>query len=223
MTEDRAHYLLHKEAHAVQIAIDVFHRSCIKLQRHRNPNIYMKGNDELLSDWFTDGLEDLDPSTLGANEHPDYLIRGVGFELKSLRGKGQIQFNSTIPCGGFKHGDLEGECYYVIARYTQERQYGYLADYTIVDGDYFNHNREWAFAHANTQEREFGDYSDGVCRHRKMYSFPSPHREFSGVALISKYNHLNQYNRNLTLEHNINRMDKNGQVHVFYIYRHNFL
>jgi len=216
--------MIEREEHALQIAIEVFHRSCVKLQRHRNPNIYMKGNNELLSDWFEDGLDDFEPETLGANEHPDYIIRGVGFELKSLRGMGQIQFNSTIPCGGFKHSEtLEGECYYVIARYSQERQYGYLAEYTVVDGDFFNNDRDWAFSHANTQETEFGTYGDGVCRHRKMYSFPSPHKHIDGVAFISKFDNASDYNSNLQLERHVDRIDVHGEAHRFFVYRHALL
>lgn len=209
---------------ALQIAIEVFHRSCLKLQRHRSPTIYMKGNNELLSEWFIDGLEDLKPGTLGANGHPDYIIQGVGFELKSLRGAGQIQFNSTIPCGGFRHNeDLEGECYYVIARYTLDRQYGYLSDFTIVDGDFFNNDREWAFSHANTQDTGFGTYADGVCRHRKMYSFPSPHSQVRNVSFISKYKTASEYNNNLTIEGSIDREDVNGNVTDFYVYRYTSL
>lgn len=211
------------EEHALSTAIEVFHRSCVKLQRHRNPNIYMKNNDELLSDWFLDGLQDLEPTSLGANDHPDYIINGTGFELKSLRGKGQIQFNSTIPCGGFIHGELEGECYYVVARYITERNYGYLVDYTIVDGDYFNHDRTWAFSHVNIQETGFGTFGDGVCRHRKMYSFPSPHRDVQGVAFISKFDCANEINSNLVLERYIDRVDVSGNVFRFYVYRHAFL
>lgn len=183
----------------------------------------MKGNDELLSDWFTDGLDNLQPHSLGANDHPDYIMQTVGFELKSLSGKGQIQFNSTIPCGGYKHGELEGECYYVVARYTKERQYGYLADYTVVDGDYFNNDRDFAFAHANTQETGFGTYGDGVVRHRKMYSFPSPHREIEGVAFVSKFDNVSDFNSNLELERHIDRVDNNGGTLRFYIYRHSLL
>lgn len=212
-----------REEHALRMAIEVFHRSCVKLSRHRNPNIYLKGNDELLSDWFTDGLQDLNPHTLGANEHPDYIMDTVGFELKSLTGRGQIQFNSTIPCGGYIHGVHAGECYYVVARYTKERQYGYLRDYTIVDGDFFNHDRAWAFSHVNTQETGFGNYADGVVRHRKMYSFPSPHREVEGVAFISKFDNANQYNGNLILEGEIDRIDENGSVLPFYVYRHSLI
>lgn len=211
------------EEHALRTAIEVFHRSCVKLRRHRNPNIYMQNNNELLSDWFLDDLRDLEPYSLGANDHPDYIIKGVGFELKSLKTRGQIQFNSTIPCGGFKHGNLEGECYYVVARYTAERTYGYLADYSIVDGDYFNHDREWAFSHMNSQEAEFGTYGDGVVRHRKMYSFPSPHRNIEGVAFISKFDFVHEINPNLILEGYIDRVDTNGQSFRFYVYRHAFL
>ncbi|WP_427036558.1 hypothetical protein [Cytobacillus pseudoceanisediminis] len=209
-----------REEHALRMAIEIFHRSCLKLSRHRNPNIYMRGNDELLSDWFTAGLEDLQPESLGANDHPDYIMETVGFELKSLRGRGQIQFNSTIPCGGYVHGRYEGECYYVVARYSQERQYGYLEDFSVVDGDYFNHDREWAFAHVNTQQTGFGTYADGVVRHRKMYSFPSPHREIEGVALVSKYDNAADYNGNLILERYIDREDTRGHTVRFYVYRH---
>ncbi|MEI4619840.1 hypothetical protein [Bacillus cereus] len=212
-----------REEHALKTAIEVFHRSCIKLQRHRYPNIFMEGNNELLSEWFLDSLSDLEPLSLGKNDHPDYVIHNVGFELKSLKTKGQIQFNSTIPCGGFKHGDLEGECYYVVARYTTERNYGYLADYSVVDGDYFNHDRNWAFSHMNSQESGFGTYGDGVVRYRKMYQFPSPHKSIEGISFISKFPFVHEINSNLVPNNYVDRVDVNGQPYRFYVYRHAFL
>lgn len=45
----------------------------------------------------------------------------MGFELKSTKTKGLIQFNSTISCGGYLHNNEERECYYVIARYIKDR------------------------------------------------------------------------------------------------------
>ncbi|WP_406589454.1 hypothetical protein [Bacillus atrophaeus] len=52
---------------ALKVAIEIFHRSCKKLHKHRNPNIRLKKSTELLSNWFLDGLHDLDPITLGSN------------------------------------------------------------------------------------------------------------------------------------------------------------
>ncbi|MCG7335270.1 hypothetical protein MHZ95_08275 [Sporosarcina sp. ACRSM] len=215
--------MIEYEKNALITAIEVFHRSCEKLHKHRNPNIYLKGNDELLSDWFFEGLRDLNPVSLGANDHPDCVINNVGFELKSLRTKGQIQFNSTIPCGAFKHNDLQGECYYVVARYKTDRTYGYLTDYSIVDGDFFNDDRDCAFAHANTQETGFGSYGDGVVRHRKMYQFPSPHRTIEGVSFISKYNNVTKFNNSLIKDGHVDRVNINGKNNRFYIYRHKLL
>lgn len=186
----------------------------------RNPNIYLKGNAELFSDWFEDGLENYEIIKLGANAHPDLILNNVGFELKSLKTNSQIQFNSTIPCGGFKHGEIEGECYYAIARYNTERNYGYLNDFTICDGDFFNHNREQAFSHQNSQITGFGDYGDGVLRNRKMYSFPSPIRKAPGVSLITKYDNLESYSREIKLSETIVRKDTNNHSILFYVYRH---
>jgi hypothetical protein len=211
------------EEHALRIVTEVFHKKCVQLSRHRNPQIFQKDNKELFSNWFEYGLDDYHIQKLGANAHPDLIVNGVGIELKSLRGSGHIQFNSTIPCGGFRHGDLQGECFYAVARYTTEREYGYLADFTICDGDFFNHNREWAFAHFNDQETGFGDYGDGVCRHRKMYSFPSPIRTVQGITLISKFDNVEEINRNLVLHQEIERVDKNGQTFKFYVYKHNLI
>jgi hypothetical protein len=211
------------ELQGFRIAIEVFENKSLKLIKHRNPNIYLKSNDELFSDWFEDGLEGYTIQKLGANAHPDLIIDNVGFELKSLKTNGQIQFNSTIPCGGFRHGELAGECYYAIARYTTERNYGYLKDFTICDGDFFNHNREQAFAHQNEQETGFGDYGDGVCRHRKMYSFPSPLRQVPGVSFISKFDGAKDINNSLVLERHIDRINTHGEAFRFYVYRHNML
>lgn len=207
----------------LRIAVEVFNIKCGQLSRHRNPNIYLKGNDELFSDWFEDGLNSYTIQKLGANAHPDLIVNGLGIELKSLRSNGQIQFNSTIPCGGFRHGNLEGECYYAVARYTTERNYGYLEDFTICDGDFFNHNREWAFSHHNVQDRGFGDYADGVVRHRKMYSFPSPLRTVDGISLISKFDNATNMNENLVLDHYIDRESRHGDTHRFFVYRHRLL
>ena len=91
------------EEQGLRIAVEVFDIKCVHLSRHRNPNIYLKGNDELFSDWFEDGLNSYTIQKLGANAHPDLIVNDVGIELKSLRSNGQIQFNSTIPCGGFRH------------------------------------------------------------------------------------------------------------------------
>jgi len=211
------------EKQALEIAIEIFDIKCQQLNKHRRPNIYLKGNIELFSDWFETGLNKYYIQKLGANAHPDLIVNGVGIELKSLRGNSQIQFNSTIPCGGFKHGDISGECYYAVARYTTERQYGYLEDFTICDGDFFNHDREKAFSHHNEQETGFGDYGDGVCRHRKMYSFPSPLRQVQGISLISKFDNLGDYNKNLIHEKVIRRVDKTGKTFVFNVYRHTLI
>ena len=206
---------------ALQIAIEVFEKKCLQLIRHRNPNIYLKANAELFSNWFEDGLGTYDIVKLGANAHPDLIVNGVGIELKSLKTNSQIQFNSTIPCGGFRHGQVSGECYYAVARYTADREYGYLKDFTICDGDFFNHDREKAFSHQNEQETGFGDYGDGVVRHRKMYSFPSPLRTVGGISFISKSADANEYNNHLVLESELIRTDKHGVEHKFYAYRHN--
>lgn len=211
------------EEQGLRIAVEVFEKKCQKLVRHRRPNIYLKSNKELFSNWFEDGLDEYDIQKLGANAHPDLIINGVGMELKSLQGNGHIQFNSTIPCGGFQHGNIAGECYYAVARYTTEREYGYLEDFTICDGDFFNHNREMAFAHHNEQETGFGDFENGVIRYRKMYSFPSPLRTVEGISLISKYDYANQFNGNLVLDGHIEREDSNGETFIFYVYRHNLL
>lgn len=207
----------------LRIACEVFEKKSQRLIRHRRPNIYLKSNAELFSDWFEDGLDEYTIQKLGANAHPDLIINNVGFELKSLRANSQIQFNSTIPCGGFKHGNISGECYYAVARYTTERNYGYLEDFTICDGDFFNHNRQQAFAHSNEQETGFGDYGDGVVRHRKMYSFPSPLRSVPGISLISKFDTAIEFNSNLVLDGSIDRRDTRGQVFTFFIYRHAML
>lgn len=205
---------------ALRIAIEVFETKCQQLSRHRNPNIFLESNQELFSNWFEDGLNDYTIQYLGSNAHPDLIINGIGFELKSLRSLGQIQFNSTIPCGGFRHNGITGECYYAIARYTTERNYGYLDYFTICDGDYFNHNREWAFSHLNEQETGFGDYGDGVCRYRKMYSFPSPLRQVTGISFISKFENVCDINGNLVLDGHIDRVNRRGETLRFYVYRH---
>lgn len=203
--------------------VEIFSKKCHQLARHRNPNIYLRSNDELFSDWFEDGLEGYNILKLGANSHPDVIVDGVGIELKSLKTNSQIQFNSTIPCGGFRHGGHSGECYYAVARYTSDRNYGYLEDFTICDGDFFNHNRELAFSHANEQQTGFGDYGDGVVRHRKMYSFPSPLRTVPGISLISKYSDAASYDSNLVLESEIIRRDTSGHEIPFFVYRHNLI
>ncbi|HDR8491656.1 TPA: hypothetical protein QC448_002689 [Bacillus cereus] len=211
------------EVQGLQIAVEIFEKKCMQLVRHRNPNIYLKSNAELFSDWFEDGLNDYTIQKLGANAHPDLIVNGVGIELKSLKTNSQIQFNSTIPCGGFRHGNISGECYYAVARYTTERNYGYLEDFTICDGDFFNHDREKAFSHHNEQVKGFGDFGDGVCRHRKMYSFPSPLRSVRGVSLISKFSNATDYNSNLVLEETVARENTQGEEFIFYVYRHNVL
>lgn len=211
------------EEQAIRIVIEVFEKKCQQLVRHRRPNIYLKSNAELFSDWFEDGLNEYTIQKLGANEHPDLIVNGVGIELKSLRTNNKIQFNSTIPCGGFKNGDISGECYYAVARYTTERNYGYLEDFTICDGDFFNYDREWAFSHRSGQEAEFGDYGDGVVRHRKMYSFPSPIRTARGISLISKFDSLAEINGNLVLEEHVDRVSTSNEAQRFFIYRHQLL
>lgn len=208
---------------SVALAVEVFSKKCYQLAKHRNPNIYLKSNKELFSDWFEDGLENYKILKLGDNSHPDLIVDGVGFELKSLKTNGKIQFNSTIPCGGFQHGIHSGECYYAVARYTTDRNYGYLKDFTICDGDFFNHDRHLAFSHLNEQEKGFGDYGDGIVRFRKMYSFPSPIRSVPGISLISKYPDLASYDPNLTLETDITRTDTKGTNFTFYVYRHNLI
>lgn len=210
----------------LKIVTDVFDIKCKNLIKFRNPNIFLKNNKELFSDWFTDSLDHYTITELGANDHPDLIFNanedkiGVGIELKSLRGNGQIQFNSTIPCGGFNHKGYSGECYYAVARYEIERNNGYLEDFTICDGDYFNVDREWAFSHLNNQQTGFGDFEDGVCRFRKMYSFPSPLKRVPGISFISKYNNLNEINGNLIQDETIMKNDKNGIQHTYFVYRH---
>lgn len=211
------------EQHSLKVAIEIFNIKCESLSRHRRPNIFLKGNNELFSDWFEDGLKTYTIEKLGANAHPDLIVNGVGIELKSLKTNSQIQFNSTIPCGGFKHGNIEGECYYAVARYKTERNYGYLEDFTICDGDFLNHNREFAFSHQNDQETGFGDYGDGVVRHRKMYSFPSPIRQVSGVSLISKFDNGAKLNGDIILDQHIDRVNTKGETHRFYVYRHKLI
>ncbi|MED4682460.1 hypothetical protein P9452_01870 [Bacillus mycoides] len=211
------------EIQGLKIAVEIFDKKCQQLVKHRNPNIHLKSNAELFSDWFEDGLENYTIQKLGANAHPDLIIDGVGVELKSLKTNSQIQFNSTIPCGGFRHGNISGECYYAVARYTTERNYGYLADFTICDGDFFNHDRETAFSHHNDQDTGFGDYGDGVVRYRKMYSFPSPVRSVQGISLISKFSNATDYSNNLVLEGTITRVNTQGEDFVFYVYRHNLI
>lgn len=208
---------------SVWLVTQVFSIKCQQLARHRHPNIYLRGNNELFSDWFETGLEEYEAVKLGANSHPDLIINGLGIELKSLKTNGQIQFNSTIPCGGFQHGAYAGECYYAVARYSTDRNYGYLEDFTICDGDFFNHDREMAFAHSNDQDTGFGDYGDGVIRYRKMYSFPSPLRTVPGVSLISKYDNLSDFDSDLILDGEVTKEDVSGIVHTFSVYRHKLI
>lgn len=213
----------------LKIVTDIFDIKCKNLKSRRNPNIFLKGNKELFSEWFKHSLGSYEIKELGANDHPDLIFNanenkiGVGIELKSLKTNGQIQFNSTIPCGGFNHKGYSGECYYAIARYAEDREYGYLEDFTICDGDFFNTNREWAFSHKNDQEKEFGDFSDGVCRYRKMYSFPSPLKDVPGVSIISKFDYISDVNSNLVLDGEIEKIDNIGVTHTFYIYRHKLI
>jgi hypothetical protein len=216
--------LISIERQAIEVAVEVFETKCNQLVKHRNPSIFLQGNSELFSDWFEEGLNSYQIIKLGANAHPDIILNGVGFELKSLKTNGQIQFNSTIPCGGFKHGNISGECYYAIARYATERNNGYLQDFTICDGDFLNHDRQQAFSHANEQQTGFGDYGDGVVRHRKMYSFPSPIRAVRGISLISKFpNVAEEFSTSLILDNMISRTDTTGKVFDFYVYRHRMM
>ncbi|WP_406589455.1 hypothetical protein [Bacillus atrophaeus] len=143
--------------------------------------------------------------------------------MKSKNDKEFIQFNSTIPCGGYRHKLLHGECYYVIARYVEDREFGYLEDYTVVDGDFFNNDRKLAFSHRSSQETQFGSYCDGVIRYRKMYQFPTPHKTIPGVSFISKYNNSLDYNSSLFLDDELVREDSNGNRFTFYFYRHDLL
>lgn len=208
------------EVSALRLAIEIFDKKCLQLARHRHPNIYLENNDELFSNWFEDGLDSYNVDPTGKNAHPDLIINGVGFELKSFKNNPQIQFNSTIPCGGFKHKKISGECYYALARYTEDRNYGYLEEFTICDGDFFNHDREKAFSHSNKQETGFGDYGDGICRYRKMYSFPSPFRIVKGISLISKFSNAVEFNHNIILDTSVQRVNTKGEEFVFYVYRH---
>jgi len=204
----------------IEMAIEIFDLKCHQLAKTRNTNIYVKGSQELFSDWFEDSIP-YDITHLGANDHPDAIIKGVGFELKSKTGHGQIQFNSTIPTGRFNHKGIEGECYYAIARYVNDRHFGQLHDFIICYGDYFNNDHKFAHSHANTQEKDFGDYGDGVVRHRKMYSFPSPTGRVNGVALILDIDNAGEINSNLVLESYIDRHEKDtDNVHRFFVYRH---
>lgn len=219
---DKGGATMSKEA-GIKIAIEIFDIKCQQLAKTRHPNIYMKGTQELFSDWFEDGIP-YEITKLGANDHPDAIIEGVGFELKSKTGNGDIQFNSTIPTGRFKHRRAEGECYYAVARYVNDRNFGQLHDFVICYGDYFNHDHEFAHAHANSQEKGFGDYGDGVVRHRKMYSFPTPTREVSGVSLILDTDEAMKINSDLVLESYIDRHEKDtGVSHRFFVYRHKLI
>lgn len=223
ITQERGKKMNSTEEKSLKIIIEIFEKKCLQLIKHRRPNIYLKSNAELFSDWFENELESYTIQKLGANAHPDLVIDGVGVELKSLKTNSQIQFNSTIPCGGFSHRGVSGECYYAVARYTPDRNYGYLEDFTICDGDFFNHDREKAFSHFNEQVIGFGDYGDGVCRHRKMYSFPSPLRLANGISLISKFSNVTDYNKKLVLEKPIERKNIMGQSFKFYVYRYDKL
>lgn len=212
--------LQEQKLEGIKVAIEIFNAKCRQLERVRHPNIFVKGQKELFSDWFEDGIN-YPIKHLGANDHPDCIIKGVGFELKSLKTNGQIQFNSTIPTGRFDHKGVAGECYYAIARYVEDRSFGQLEDFTICYGDFFNFNREWAFSHMNSQETNFGDYGDGVVRYRKMYSFPSPTKQVPGVSLILDISYAEQIDPNLTLEVAISRKEKGTNFgHTFYVYRH---
>lgn len=212
-----------EKLHGIKIAIEVFDIKCRQLAKTRHPNIYVEGSKELFSDWFEDGIPY--PIThLGANDHPDAIIQDVGFELKSKVGNGQIQFNSTIPTGRFKHREIEGECYYAISRYVKDRSFGQLHDFTITYGDFFNFDHEWAHSHMNSQETSFGNYGDGVVRYRKMYSFPTPTKDVPGVSLILDVDDAETLNSNLILESTISRFEKDTDVeHVFYVYRHKLI
>lgn len=207
----------------IKVAIEIFDIKCRQLSKIRHPNIYVEGQKELFSAWFEDGIP-YSIKHLGANDHPDCIIKGVGFELKSLTSNSQIQFNSTIPTGRFNHKGIAGECYYAIARYKKDRNFGQIEDFTITYGDYFNFNHEWAFSHMNSQETHFGDYGDGVVRYRKMYSFPTPTKEVPGVSLILDVDDAEELDSNLTLEASIDRYEKGTHVeHKFYVYRHKML
>lgn len=212
-----------EKLHGIKIAIEVFDIKCRQLAKTRYPNIFVQGSKELFSDWFEDGIP-YDITNLGANDHPDAIIQGVGFELKSKTGNGQIQFNSTIPTGRFNHKGNEGECYYAIARYEKDRSFGQLHDFIICYGDFFNFDHEFAHAHMNSQEKNFGDYGDGVVRYRKMYSFPTPTKVVPGVALILDINDAERLNPNLVLERKISRYEKGSDTeHKFFVYRHKLI
>ncbi|TKH04814.1 hypothetical protein FC682_11785 [Peribacillus simplex] len=209
-----------QKAHGVKIAVEIFDLKCKQLSKTRFPNIFVKNQKELFSDWFEDGIPY--PIThLGANDHPDTIIQNVGFELKSLKTNGQIQFNSTIPTGRFHHRSVDGECYYAIARYVEDRSFGQLHDFTICYGDFFNFDHEFAHAHMNSQEKNFGDYGDGVVRYRKMYSFPTPTKQVPGVSLILDTENAERFNPNLILDSYISRYEKDSRAERrFFIYRH---
>ncbi|SDD78582.1 hypothetical protein SAMN04488126_10189 [Bhargavaea beijingensis] len=211
------------ELHGIKVAIDIFDIKCRDLINNRYPYIYRSGSQELFSEWFEKGIP-FDIQHFGANDHPDAVIEGVGFELKSLKSNGSIQFNSTIPCGRFRRKDQEGECYYAIARYKMDRDFGNLQEFCLCYGDYFNFDHTFAHSHQNTQEIGFGDYGDGVVRHRKMYSFPSPIRTVPGISLILNIDNAQELNPNLVLENSIIRTERGTQnQHVFYVYRHKLL
>jgi hypothetical protein len=212
-----------EKKHGIKIAVEIFDIKCRQLAKTRHPNIYMKNSKELFSDWFEDGIP-YEITHLGANDHPDAIIQKVGFELKSLKGSGQIQFNSTIPTGRFSHKGIEGECYYAIARYIEDRNFGQLEDFTITYGDFFNFDHEFAHSHMNSQEGNFGDYGDGVVRYRKMYSFPSPTRIVKGVSLILDTEIAEKLNSNLILDSTVCRLVKTtGEERKFYVYRHKMI
>lgn len=207
----------------IKTAIEIFNIKCRQLARTRNPNIFVRGQEELFSDWFEDGIPH-EITHFGKNDHPDAIIKGVGFELKSKKGNGQIQFNSTIPTGRFKHREYEGECYYAIARYVEDRNFGQLVDFSICYGDYFNHDHDWAHSHMNVQENNFGNYGDGVVRYRKMYSFPTPTKEVPGVSLILDTPIGEKLDSDIFLEKEIIRIDsETRQEFKFYVYRNNLL
>lgn len=209
-----------EKIHGIKIAVEIFDIKCRQLAKTRHPNIYIKNSKELFSDWFEDGIP-YGITHLGANDHPDAIIQNVGFELKSKKDNGQIQFNSTIPTGRFNHKGLEGECYYAIARYEKDRSFGQLHDFIICYGDFFNFNHEFAHAHMNSQEKNFGDYGDGVVRYRKMYSFPTPTKSVPGVALILDIDDAEKFNANLVLEKKISRYGKDCNTeYEFFVYRH---
>lgn len=213
-----------RERKALETVVEVFDLKCREFKKSGvSPLIYQKGKDEQFSEWFVGNIKQLIEKKYGVNEHPDYVMKeSVGMELKSFEGnKKSIEFNSTMPCGGFRHKGDEGECYYAVASYKKEREYGYMTSFCICDGDYFNHDREFAFSQSTETVKEIGSYGDGSVRYRPFFNFPNPLRQVPGISFISKFDDAHKINPNLVLEGYFDRDDSAGDSKLrFYVYRH---